>query len=222
MRLDEAIASRYSARAFLETDVPNTLIEHILSMASQAPSGVNTQPWQVDVLSKSLISSIGNRIVALRESGVAENPDYCYYPKQWRSPYIDRRKACGLALYGALGISKDDAERRKAQWYKNYHFFGAPRGLIFSLDANLDKGSFLDLGMFIQTVMLCAKGQGLDTCPQASLSEFPDVIRDELGLGSDKLIICGLALGYADTSNPVNQYRTVREPTSVFTNWHEE
>lgn len=214
-----ALKDRQSVRAFLPTSVPKSLVASILDAARFAPSGVNTQPWKVVVLSKAQQQAIGDTIIGLRDKGVPENPDYAYYPKQWVSPYLERRKACGLALYGALNISLENKEARKTQWYRNYHFFGAPRGLLFFIDRNLDKGSWLDMGMFLQNVMIAARGFGLETCPEASLAEYPDAVRQIVGVSSDFILICGMALGYADWDHPINRYRTTREPVDSFTTW---
>ncbi len=151
-------------------------------MARFAPSGVNTQPWQVQVIGPKLQHAIGEAICAQREAQVPENPDYHYYASEWFSPYIERRKACGLALYNALGIKKDETEKRKAAWYRNYYFFGAPVGLLFFIDPRLEKGSWMDLGIFIQSVSLATRGFGLESCAQASLAEYPDIIRELLGM----------------------------------------
>ncbi|MBS0288155.1 MAG: nitroreductase [Proteobacteria bacterium] len=205
---------RRSVRAFLDKPVPEEILHHILEAARFAPSGVNTQPWQVAVLGPNHREKISKAIIEARDNNVPENPDYQYYPTEWVEPYKSRRKACGLALYGALNIQIDEKEKRKVQWYKNYYFFYAPIALIFYLDAHLCKGSWMDMGMFIQNVMLAARGFGLETCPQAALAEYPDIIRTHLNLPKTKHIVCGMALGYADWAHPVNQYRTAREDIS--------
>ena len=211
-----AIESRFSARAFLDKPVTDSCLEQLFSAARWAPSGVNTQPWQVIIAGPDVRRRIGERFIAEREAGRAPNPDYAYYPPEWAEPYKSRRKACGLALYGALGISREETERRKAQWYRNYHFFEAPVGCFFVMDRSLEKGSWLDFGMFLQSVMIAAKGLGLDTCPEASMSEYPDVVRQALSLGDEMAVVCGMAIGYADMAHPINQYRTEREPVSAF------
>lgn len=219
MNVLEAITHRQSVRRFLQKPVPLTLIQEILEHARFAPSGVNTQPWQVVVVGPKTIQRIGDAIIPLREQGIEPNPDYHYYPEQWVEPYKERRKACGAALYGALNIQYGDAEKRKAAWYRNYYFFEAPWGLLFFIDKNLEKGSWLDCGLFIQNCMLAARGLELETCPQASLSEYPDVVRKIVNVSSDLHLICGMAVGYADWSDPINQYRTTREPVESFTTW---
>jgi nitroreductase len=223
MNLDvlTAISERRSVRAFLEKPVPDKILQQILETARWAPSGVNTQPWQVAIVGKKAREKISHAIIYARENNIPENPDYQYYPKEWVEPYKSRRKACGLALYGALGIKIDESEKRKQQWYRNYSFFDAPIGLIFYLEAHLCKGSWMDTAMFIQNVMLSARHFGLETCPQASMAEYPDIIREHLNINKEHHIVCGMAMGYADWSHPVNQYRTTREAVEAFTTWHE-
>lgn len=216
-----SIVERRSIRAFLSKEVPQSLIIDILNVARFAPSGVNTQPWHVAILGPKTREKITTEIIQLRDANVPENPDYHYYPTEWHEPYKSRRKACGMALYGALNIEISDKEGRKEQWYKNYQFFGAPVALIFYLEAALRKGSWMDMGMFIQNVMLSARAYGLETCPQAALAEYPDVIRQHLNLDASMHIVCGMAMGYADWSHPVNQYRTSRESAQSFTSWHD-
>ncbi|MGE3320335.1 MAG: nitroreductase [Candidatus Berkiella sp.] len=215
----QAIRDRRSVRAFLDKPVPTTLIQQILDTARFAPSGVNTQPWQVAVIGPLHRQKITADILKAKDQDIKENPDYQYYPTEWYEPFKERRKACGLALYGALHIDKGDIEKRKQQWYRNYAFFEAPAALIFYLDAKLCKGSWMDMGMFLQNVMLAARHFGLETCPQAALAEYPDIVRAHLNISSDFHIVCGMALGFADWSHPINQYRTAREEVESFTQW---
>ncbi len=216
MEILEAIQNRHSTRAFLKTKVSRETIQNILEIAKFAPSGANTQPWFVIAVTGDIQQKIGQAIIHARESQIPENPDYHYYPTQWRDPYKTRRKDCGLALYSALHIAYEDKEKRKEAWYRNYYFFGAPAGLLFFLDRDLEKGSWIDMGMFIQNVMLAARGFGLDTCPQASLAEYPDLVRGILGMPPEKLLLCGMALGYKDKQQPVNRYQTERETAATF------
>lgn len=211
------IKNRHSTRAFLDKPVTIDNIHTILDAARFAPSGVNTQPWSVVVVTKAMIQQIGDAITTAREAGVPENPDYHYYPTEWVEPYKARRKACGLALYSAVNIGLNEPEKRKVQWYKNYYFFGAPVGLLFFLDAKLQKGSWVDMGMFIQNIMLAARMLDLETCPQASLAEYPDIVRKIVNVSQEKALLCGMALGFEDKTHPINQYRTTREPVESFT-----
>jgi len=216
-----AMRDRRSVRAFLTKDVSLDLIRQILDAARFAPSGVNTQPWKVAVVGKKTRQHLSAAILDARKNNVPQNPDYHYYPEEWFEPYKSRRKACGLALYGALHIQKEDLEKRLVQWNKNYTFFDAPVGLIFYLEARLCKGSWMDVAMFIQNVMLAARCLQLETCPQAALAEYPDIVRQHLNIAKENHIVCGMSMGYADWSHPVNQYRTTREDVDAFTVWHE-
>lgn len=213
----EAIRKRHATRAFLNTDISQDTLKTILEIASFAPSGVNAQPWQVVVLKGDYLKKIGDAIIAAREASTPENPDYHYYPTEWHEPYKSRRKACGLALYSAINIGMADIEKRKAAWYRNYYFFGAPIGMLFFIDAKLEKGSWVDMGLFLENVMLAARGMGLETCPEASLAEYPDIVRGIVNIPKEKHLVCGMALGYEDKTQPINQYRTTREPVDSFT-----
>lgn len=215
------IRDRRSVRAFLDKDVPHEIVFRVLEAARMAPSGVNTQPWHVGVIGQKHRQIISEAIIQARENQIPENPDYHYYPEEWFEPYKSRRKACGLALYSAVNIQIHETEKRRVQWYKNYYFFNAPVALIFYLDSRLCKGSWMDMGMFIQNVMLVARCLGLETCPQAALAEYPDIIREHLQIPNTMHIVCGMAMGYADWSDPVNQYRTTREEVNTFTVWHD-
>ncbi|MEM0967945.1 MAG: nitroreductase [Verrucomicrobiota bacterium] len=219
MDVIEAIRGRASTRAFLDQEVSRETVEQILEAARWAPSGTNTQPWQVAVAGRKTMSRIGNTIVAALNSGAKHHPDYPYYPKEFVEPYQGRRVECGMALYGALDIDRKDYERRKAQWYKNYHGFGAPIVLFAFVDKAMEQGSWVDCGMFLQSIMLAARGLGLETCPQAALAEFPDLVRAELDMPSSLDLICGIALGYPDLADPVNNYRTTRIEVEDFTTW---
>lgn len=212
-----AIQGRHSTRAFLNTPVTPPMIETILEAARFAPSAVNTQPWHVVAVTGEIKQKIGDAIVNAIQAGVPENPDYHYYPTEWVDPYKTRRKACGLALYSAIHVGIEEKEKRREAWNRNYYFFGAPVGLLFFLDSFLEKGSWIDMGAFIQNVMLAARGLGLETCPQAALAEYPDIVRSIVGVSKEKNLVCGMALGFEDKQQPINQYRTTREPVSSFT-----
>ncbi len=216
-----AMQARKSTRAFLERDVEVEKIHAILDAARWAPSGVNMQPWRVAVVRGESKRRISEAIITAREAGKTESPDYQYYPTEWFEPYKSRRKATGLALYGALNIARDDKQRRLEAWYDNYRFFGAPVGLLVFLDRRLSQGSWIDIGMFLQNLMLAAEAQGLATCPQASLAEYPGIVREILDIGEQMALACGLSLGYPDPQAAVNSYRTPREPVEAFTTWYD-
>jgi nitroreductase len=220
--VDAAITSRRSVRAFLPTPVPRQMIEDILAVASRAPSGVNTQPWKVTVLTGAAKEELSRKILAEHDARAAAGStgadvgEYDYYPTEWISPYIERRRKIGWDLYGLLGIGKTDKARMHAQHGRNYSFFDAPVGLIFTIDRILRQGSWLDYGMFLQNVMTAARGRGLDTCPQAAFIGFHKVIAEQLALPAGEMVVCGMSLGYADESAVENKLVTEREPVSAF------
>lgn len=213
--VDDTIDSRRSVRAFLPTPVPREVLEGILRVASRAPSGTNVQPWKVYVLSGNAKEQLSQKILAAYndpEEAQTHTEEYPYYPAKWVSPYIDRRRKVGLDLYGLLDIKKGDAARMHAQHGRNYTFFDAPVGLIFTIDRIMQQGSWFDYGMFVQTVMLAARARGLDTCPQAAFTQFHRIIGEQLDLPENEMVVCGMALGYADESKPENKLRTERAP----------
>jgi nitroreductase len=218
--VDAAITSRRSIRRFLPTPVPRQTIEAILQVAARAPSGTNTQPWQVHVLSGAAKARLSARILAAYDDpaqAAQHTEDYAYYPSEWRSPYIDRRRKVGWDLYGLLGIAKGDKAAMHAQHGRNYVFFDAPVGLIFTIDRVMEQGSWLDYGMFLQNIMVAARGRGLDTCPQAAFNQFHRIIEDELGLdASAQQVVCGMALGWADPAAIENTLVTERAPVAEF------
>ncbi len=218
--VDAAITSRHSMRAYLPTPVPRETIEHILQVASRAPSGTNTQPWQVHVLTGAARDRLCQRILAVHnEPAVAaqHQEEYAYYPSEWVSPYIDRRRKVGWDLYGLLGIGKADKARMHQQHGRNYLFFDAPVGLIFTIDRVMKQGSWLDYGMFLQNIMIAARGQGLHTCPQAAFTQYHRLIAEELQLAPEQMLVCGMALGYADPAAIENSLVSEREPVAGFT-----
>lgn len=216
MEVLSALLHRQSVRAFLDKPVSREQVTKILNTAKWAPSGVNTQPWRVVGLAGEEKQALSQALLKQFDAKISPNPDYHYYPIDWFEPYKTRRKACGLALYSALGIQLGEDEKRRVAWRKNYTFFGAPVGLLFFIDRRLEKGSWLDMGLFLQNVMLSARGFGLETCPQASLAEYPDTVRALLKISNDWAVVCGMALGYADWDHPINQYRTTREQEDAF------
>jgi nitroreductase len=224
----EAIDTRMSARAFTQQAVPRELIAELLAQASRAPSGTNTQPWKVYVLQGHSRDSLVEKVCAAHDE-VRAHPEkaaeyrepYDYYPEKWVSPFIDRRRENGWSLYGLLGITKGDKNKMHAQHQRNYRFFDAPVGLMFTLDKVMGRGSLVDYGMFLQTLMLAARGMGLHTCPQAAWNGFGSIILPHIGAGDNEMLVCGMALGYADESQIVNTFRTPRETVASFTQWLE-
>jgi len=218
--IDDAITSRHSVRAFLDQPVSRESIEHILNMARYAPSGTNTQPWQVYVLAGEIKTALSAAILAeLEANPEAEEREYEYYPTEWFEPYLGRRRACGWGLYGALGIQRGENARMHEQRARNYTFFDAPIGLIITIERRLNIGSWMDLGMFLQNIMLSARGQGLHSCPQAAFANYHRLIRDHLPVPDEEIVVCGMAIGYRDARAPENIWRTDRAPVASFTRW---
>jgi nitroreductase len=223
--VDAAITSRRSIRAFLPTPVPRETVEAILRVASRAPSGTNIQPWQVHVLTGAAKERLCDRILAIYEDPdelTRHEREYEYYPKEWVSPYLDRRRKVGWDLYGLLGIAKTDKAGMHAQHGRNFRFFDAPVGLIFSIDRRMQMGSWLDYGMFLQNIMVAARARGLHTCPQAAFIQFHRVIAEELAFEPGQMLVCGMALGYADPEAVENSLETERAPVAEFTRFLEE
>jgi nitroreductase len=224
--VDHAITSRMSARAFTQQAVSRELITEMLQVASRAPSGTNTQPWKVYVLQGATRDALVDKVCAAHEA-MRANPEvakqyteqYDYYPAQWVSPYIDRRRENGWSLYGLLGIGKADKDRMHEQQQRNFKFFDAPVGLMFTIDPIMGRGSLFDYGMFVQNIMLAARARGLHTCPQAAWNGFHSIILPHIGAGEGEMMVCGMALGYADESDKVNTLVTPRVPVNEFTHW---
>ncbi|MEY4978750.1 MAG: hypothetical protein RLZZ352_1020 [Pseudomonadota bacterium] len=226
--VDAAITSRMSARAFLPQAVPRATLEHILQVASRAPSGTNTQPWKVYVLQGASRDALVDKVCAAHDALRADpslaaqyREEYDYYPEKWVSPYIDRRRENGWGLYGLLGIGKGDKDRMHLQQQRNFRFFDAPVGLMFTLDRVMGRGSLVDYGMFMQNIMVAARGHGLHTCPQAAWNGFASIVMPHIGAGADEMLVCGMSLGYADPADPVNGFHTPRESVAQFTRWLE-
>jgi nitroreductase len=217
---DAAITSRRSVRAFLDTPVPRDTIEDLLRVAARAPSGTNTQPWKVYVLTGASRAELVRKMQAAYDDPAERarhQAEYAYYPTDWVSPYVDRRRKVGWDLYGLLGIGKTDKQRMHAQHGRNYAFFGAPVGLMFTIDRVMCRGSWLDYGMFLQNVMVAARARGLDTCPQAAFTQFHRIITEHVEAPASEMLVCGMSLGYADPDAPENRLVTEREPVAGFT-----
>lgn len=206
-----AARTRRSIRAYKRDAVPAETVREIVALGRHAPSGSNIQPWRVHVMTGATLKRVGT---AIQRAFLDEEPghkrDYDYYTDPIFEPYLARRRQCGWGLYGLLGIGRGDREKSKAYRATNYDFFGAPVGLIFTIDRKLEKGSWLDYGMFLQTLMLAARARGLHTCPEAAIASYPDVVRRELGITADWVVICGMALGYADPGALINTYQPPR------------
>lgn len=215
---DEALRTRRSIRAFLPTPVDRATVTELLALASRSPSGSNIQPWKVRVVAGETRARITRAVLAAldRDGPEKHRREWNYYPVNWREPFVGRRRKVGWDLYALLGIPKGDFEATNRQRRRNYDFFGAPVGMIFTLDEDLEIGSWLDLGIFIGSLTIAARGRGLDTCPQAAFADFHAVLRQELGIPQSEVIICGLALGHADPGAIENTQVTERASVGEF------
>ena len=207
----EAARTRRSIRAYKPDPVPPDVLRDIVALGRYAPSGSNIQPWRVHVLTGAALERVGK---AIQRAFLSDEPghkrDYDYYTDPIYEPYLARRRECGWGLYGTLGIGRGDREKSKAYRATNYDFFGAPAGLIFTIERKLEKGSWLDYGMFLQTLMLAARAKGLHTCPEAAIASYPDIVRRELDITPDWVVICGMAMGYADPDAIINTFQPPR------------
>lgn len=218
--VESAITSRRSVRGFTGRPVPVETVRRILEIASRAPSMTNTQPWRVHVLTGVPLRRLTDELREAHREGRHWPAEYEYHPAEWRPPYLDRRREVGWALYGLLGIAKGDRAASKRQHERNYDFFGAPVGMIVTMAREMRTGSYLDLGMFLQNIMTAARGCGLDTCPQAAFNTVHPILRQRLDLPQDEIVVCGMALGFADPAEPANALRTTRIPPEEFAVFH--
>ena len=226
--VDDAINSRMSCRAFTDLAVNRETILEILSLASRAPSGTNTQPWKVYVVQGKARDALVDEVCAAHDAIYADPAlaaqfvdDYDYYPTQWVSPFIERRRENGWGLYKLLGIERGEKDKMHAQHQRNYQYFDAPVGLVFTASRKMGRGSLLDYGMFLQNFMLAARARGLDTCPQGAWNGFSSIVKRHVGALADEMMVTCMALGFADPSDKINSYRTPREPVESFTQWVE-
>lgn len=224
--VDAAMASRMCVRAFLPTPVPRQTLADILRVASRAPSGTNAQPWRVYVLQGAVRDELVRKVCAAHdarrgqaEPAGGEPQDYVYYPRQWVEPYLGRRRQLGWSLYRLLGIERGEKDKMHAQHQRNFRFFDAPVGLMFTLERVMGQGSLVDYGMFLQNIMLAARARGLHSCPQAAWCDYEDIVLPHIGAGAQEFLVCGMSLGYADQAAPVNGFETPREPVERFTRW---
>jgi nitroreductase len=220
--VDAVMGGRHAVRAFLPGDVSRDLVAEILAIARRAPSGTNLQPWRVHVLAGATRQRLVDAVCAAYDTAEpGHSADYDYYPAEFFEPYLARRRKIGWGLYGLLGIGKGDADRMKAQMRRNFEFFGAPVGLIFSIDRRMGQGGWLDYGMFLQNVMLAARARGLDTCPQVAWLDYHRIIAEVLGFGPREQLVCGMALGHADPDAIENTLATERAALDEFVVFHD-
>jgi nitroreductase len=217
----DAVRTRRSIRAFTAEPVPRGTVEYILELASRAPSGSNIQPWQVYAIAGAARDALSAELKAAHyDPADTQAEEYNYYPTKWFEPYLGRRRKIGWDLYSMLGIAKGNKEAMSRQHARNYDFFGAPVGLFFTLDRTLEIGSWLDLGMFMENVMVVARGLGLDTCPQAAFAKYHRVVCRHLEIPDSEILVSGMALGHADPDAPENRLQTERAPVAEFTRFH--
>lgn len=218
MDVKQTLQKRKTVRAFLDKDVDTKLIKEILEYARLSPSSTNTQPCEVCVVGGEKKRELDKKVLEAFDGGIAPKMDYSYYPdpKKFPTQQKDRRIKLGKEFYTFLGIQKDDKVARKEQWRKNYTSFGAPISFYFYMNKGLEKGSFIDSGIFIQSVALLATGMGLATCIQGALGEYPQIIRDELNIDDGKIILCGMGLGYEDKDAKINSFNTQKIQTDEF------
>jgi len=218
--VEQAIRLRRAVRGFLPDPVDPALVRHLIDLAAQAPSGTNMQPWKLRVVGPQTRVRLEEALLAALEAG--ERPgveEYRYYPERFREPYLARRRKVGWDLYGLLGVERGDTEGMKRQTAANLRFFDAPVALMLTIDRDLEIGSWLDLGMFIQTLLIAAQGHGLDSCPQAIFAQFHTIVRRELAIPEGEVVVCGIAIGKVDPEAPANRLVPEREPVESFTTW---
>jgi nitroreductase len=220
MQFDDLLHARKSVRVFKPDPVPLALVTELLTLASRAPSGTNIQPWKVHVVAGEVRARLEAEVLAHRETSPADAAAEFPRTSKRKEPYTTRMRTLGKEMYSLLEIPKGDQAANWAQWGRNYKFFDAPVGLIFTIDKDLDAMSFLDIGMFVQSLMLAAKARGLDTCAQGAWNNYWSATRRVLNVPEDEYIICGVSLGYEDETSPVNTLVSEREPLETFATFH--
>jgi nitroreductase len=218
--VEHAITSRRAIRAFLPTPVDPVLVRRLIAVAARAPSGTNMQPWKLRVIGPDTRERLqASLIAALDSPDLPAEEEYRYYPQTFREPYLSRRRKVGWDLYGLLGVAKGDTAGMKRQSAANLRFFGAPVALMLTVDRDLEIGSWLDLGMFVQSLLIAAQAHGLQSCPQAIFARFHPIVRRELAIPESEVVVCGIAIGHADRDAPQNSLVPEREPVEGFTTW---
>lgn len=210
MNVSEAVAARRSVRGFLETPVDLHLVQRLVVEAARAASGGNLQPWHVDIVAGDAMNRLKQTMMAKVASGATETPEYDIYPTELVAPYRERRFAVGEAMYAHIGIPREDKAARRMWFARNFAFFGAPLALFMTVDKRMGPPQWSDLGMFLQTFMLLAVEAGLATCAQECWAVYPETIKTFLGTPDERMLFCGMAVGYEDKAEPANALRTVR------------
>jgi nitroreductase len=217
MDVRDAVASRYSCRAFLPTPVPEATVRDIVERAARAPSGGNLQAWRIYVIAGERVEALKAQLAPrMGELPKGEGGEYQIFPTGLKEPFRSRRFAVGELLYRAIGVAREDRPGRYRQYANNFQFFGAPVGLFFAIDRCMLPAQWADLGGLIQTVMVLARGYGLHTCPQEAWISWQHTMRAFLKLPDELMMFCGMALGHADTSAPINSWRSPREPLDSY------
>jgi len=211
LSVTQALMTRKSVRVFEDKPVPQEILQEILELAGRSASGGNVQPWKVDILTGGALKGLSQTVQGyIQSSGGKSEPEFPTYPKKLADPYHSRRGDCGEVMYQALGIAREDKMNRIMQTMKNYDFFGAPVGIILSMEREMGQPQCLDIGIYMQSIMLLAKERGLDTCPQVSWTVFPQPVREALGLGDEMKIMAGICIGYKADDQPVNEINQER------------
>jgi nitroreductase len=220
MELETIIHDRYSCRKYFPDVVPHPTIEKILGLAQKTPSWCNTQPWQVLILSGESCRQFGERLYAHALSGATPKPDF-EFPLRYEGHYRERRKVCGVQLYQALGIGREDKRAAAEQSLENFRFFGAPHIAFITTEADLGVYGAVDCGLYVAHFMLAAKGLGVDSIAQAALASYPGIIRAEFGLPASRKLVCGIAFGFGDPAHAINGYRTARANLADVVTWRD-
>lgn len=209
MDFEAVVRARYSARWYKPEPVPQATIERILEVAQCTPSWCNTQPWELVITRGEATQRFREAAYAHAKSGAKPAPDFPF-PAAYEGDYRDRRKVCGVQLYQALGIGRDERERAAEQSLENFRLFGAPHVAIVTTEQQLGVYGMLDCGLYVQTFMLAARNLGVDTIAQAALASYPDFIRSHFGLPAHRKVVCGISFGFADAQHAIHSYRTER------------
>ncbi len=220
MKVSEALASRRSIRDFLPTPVPVETIRRVLQAASRAPSGGNLQPWHIDVVAGEKLDELRAIVRERIASGAEEKTEYSVYPSPLVSPYRERRFQCGEDMYALVGIPREDKPARLRWFARNFEFFGAPMALFCSVHRSMGAPQWSDLGMFLQSVMLMLREEGLDSCAQECWYRYPETVGRLIGLPPERMLFCGMAIGYRNPEHPVNSLVTSRAPLEEFVRFH--
>jgi len=210
MNVSEAVAARRSVRGFLDTPIDSAVLRAIITKAARAATGGNLQPWHIDLITGESLAALKTEMTAKLWRGETEEPAYDIYPKTLNAPYRDRRFAVGEAMYAAIGIPREDKAARRMWFARNFQFFGAPAALFCTVDRHMGPPQWSDLGMYLQNVMLLAVEAGLATCAQECWAVYPETVTKAIGTPPERMLFCGMAIGYEDTSEPANQLRSAR------------